>query len=469
MQQALSFLQMPLMELRELIQMELVQNPVLETEKDESAPSGSEEEAPPAAETEPARKDSAKAAEEEPPDMDENWQEYCKGGEFTPRSDQEKRNYMESLVVKATTLPEHLLIQFKLASPDSRDNDIGEYIIGNLDDNGYLQVPLEEVAKALNRELKDVERVLSFIQTFDPLGVAARNLKECLMIQLRYNGNANPLVMRIVEEHLEDLERRRYPSIAKRLGVSVHQVQKAAEFIARLEPKPGRSLSQGKPQYVTPDVAVKKIGDEYVILINDEEISHLRINSVYKRMLKDPRTQESARIYIKEKLNSALWFMRAVQQRHQTIYKVTEMLVRMQGDFIEKGVEYLKPLTLQQLANEVGIHESTVSRVITNKYIETPQGIFEMRYFFTSSLKNAAGDAGTSSSESVKALIKDFVGGEGPCNPLSDKNLVELLAKRGIEVARRTVAKYREELKILPSNLRRRFEGEKKSGKSDGR
>ncbi|MBI3990969.1 MAG: RNA polymerase sigma-54 factor, partial [Candidatus Omnitrophica bacterium] len=331
MHQALTFLQMPLMELKELIQGELVQNPVLEeVEKDESKYDDS------VSESELEEGHTREAADiDKVMEMDDNWREYYKGGgETESHLDQEKRDYLESLIVKPTTLEDHLIMQLRLLTDNEPGVDIGEYIIGNLDENGYLQDSAEEIAIALNVEIREVERVLSIIQAFDPPGVAARDLKECLLIQLKNIEGTDPVVLKIIGEHLDELERKKYPAIAKKLGISVEQVRKVSEFISTLEPKPGRALSTMRPQYVVPDVIVTKIEDEFVILINEEGMKYLRINPEYKRMLKDPHTGEDARVYIKEKVNSALWLMRAIQQRHRTIYRVTEVLVRIQKEFL---------------------------------------------------------------------------------------------------------------------------------------
>ncbi|MCG2675650.1 RNA polymerase factor sigma-54 [bacterium] len=342
---------------------------------------------------------------------------------------------------------------------------IGEQIIGNLDRNGYLKTPLGEIASTLKMREKEVAKVLGLIQTFDPIGVGARDVKECLLIQIRRRTLRKPLVYRIIKEHLEDLGKRRYREIAKALKVRVEKVQEAADFIATLEPKPGRSFGEESVQAVIPDVTVTKVDKEYVLVLNNEGLLRLQISPLYKKMLaKGSRINKEEEQYIKDRLNAAIGLIKAIDQREKTIYKITESIIKVQGDFLEKGIDYLKPLTLKKIARDVGMHESTVSRTTSNKYIQTSQGVFELKYFFTSGFGKSSvrptveGGKETTSSRSIKEAIKDLIDSEDAKKPLSDQKIANIFTiNLGIDIARRTVTKYREEMRILPSHQRKRY------------
>jgi RNA polymerase sigma-54 factor len=332
--------------------------------------------------------------------------------------------------------------------------EIGAAIINNLNEDGYLQLSIEDLAASRGASAPQVEAVLKIIQQLDPLGVAARDLKECLLIQATELYPGHDLVFDILENHLPDLERRNYQAIAKRLAVSMDEVAEALDVIRRLDPKPGRRVSEDEPQYITPDIYVYKVDGEFVIVLNEDGLPKLKVNNFYKDSLGIGGSAE-AKEYVQSKLRSAVWLIRSIHQRQRTIYKVTESIVNFQRDFFDRGIAHLKPLVLRDVAEDVGMHESTISRVTTNKYMHTPQGVFELKYFFNSGINRVQG--GAVASESVKERIRKIVAGEDPAKPLSDQTIGDMLQKENIDIARRTVAKYREMLGILPSSRRRQI------------
>jgi RNA polymerase sigma-54 factor len=337
------------------------------------------------------------------------------------------------------------------------ERKLGEAIIGNLSDDGYLNASLEDLARETQNELEDAEEVLKIIQKFDPVGVGARGLGECLMIQAHFMEPRQPLMEKIIEHHLGDLERKNYSAIAKALVVPIDKVIDATKLILELEPKPGRSFQGNDTQYITPDIYVYKVADEYVIVLNEDGMPKLRISPYYKSILAGAQKEgnKTTKEYVQDKLRSAIWLIKSIHNRQKTIYKVTDAIVKRQRDFFEKGVQHLKPMILKDVANDIGMHESTISRVTTNKFVHTPVGIFELKYFFNSSINSA--DGGDSlASEAVKEKIKNLITKEDPKNPLSDQKIVELLRNDNIEIARRTVAKYREMLNILSSGQRKK-------------
>ncbi|HET9869358.1 MAG TPA: RNA polymerase factor sigma-54, partial [bacterium] len=398
----------------------------------------------------------------------ETWTLYGEGEEYgdyyggqggnATAEDQEKHDFLEASITRQDTLAEHLEWQLLLAAKTEEEKRLGRVLIGNLDDNGYLTDPLEELARAQGVAPHDLERVLQLIQTFDPPGVGARTLKECLLLQLENRtGEAARKAYRLVAEHFEDVEKRRYPVIQKKMELGADELRALLAFVATLEPKPGRSFQENNTKYVTPDVSVRKIEGEYVVVLNDEPVPRLRISSYYRRLLKDKealKTKET-KAFLDNKIQSAMWLIKNIEQRRKTIYRVTEAIFRIQRDFLETGLSGLKPLTLKQVADMIGMHESTVSRVTTHKYVQTPRGLFELKYFFTSGLESEAGlDV---SSLSVKEKIKELVDQEPPQRPHSDQKLTQLLKDQGIFIARRTIAKYREELRIPPASQRRKY------------
>ena len=447
LQQSLQILQVPMLELRNLIQAEIQANPVLEEEITE-----------PSIEDRQQEQEEFKEEFERLAKLDEEWRDYmAQNNSYSGKSqeDEERRQFFFDSIVSHETLQQHLMEQLNNGDLEGEDRKTAELIIGNIDDMGFLQSPLEEMAQNTGMDIADLQRVLEVIQTFHPVGVGSRDLRDCLLIQLHRIGKEQSLEYRIVEKHLDDLGKRRFPEIARRLGTTVEQVQRCANFIATLDPKPGQIFSPDPNNYVLPDVDVVKIGDGYQITLNGEQIPHLRISNTYKDLMSQDHNGTEVKDYIRDKIRSGKFLIKSIHQRQQTISNIAHEIVSRQKEFLEKGSAFLKPLTMVQIADAVGVHETTVSRAISGKYISTPQGVFEMKYFFTPGYQTSAGES--MSNTSVKEAIAELVKGEKPKSPLSDKEIVEILSSRGIPIARRTVAKYRSELNILPSNMRKRF------------
>ncbi len=448
LQQAIKLLQLSRMELIDLVRQEQEENPFLE------------EVTSPTAESEPLETsfESLSPAESLPAEEEEELPPIAWDGErFFPSSlkEDEERPSFENFLTKKPTLAEHLLWQLRLSNFDEEECIIGTLIIGNLNEDGFLQYPLEEIAAQSGFPLARMEAVLKKIQTFDPPGVAARDLRECLLIQAQQIYGGNPIVIKIIENYLDHLGRKNYQGIAKGLGISWEEVVQASRLISVLDPRPGRAYSEENIQYVIPDVYVYKIGDDYVVVLNEDGLPKLRINPYYRDILRDQAQYDGeAKDYINEKIRSALWLIKSIHQRQRTIYRVTKSIVRFQRDFLDRGVAYLKPMVLKDVAMDVNMHESTISRVTSNKYVHTPQGIFELKYFFNTSINTARGE--NIASESVKEKIREILTKEDPQKPYSDQEIVELLKKEGIIIARRTVTKYREMLGFLPSTRRKR-------------
>jgi len=474
LQQAIKLLQLNRLELAETINQELLENPLLEISEDASdtepgegsesegdgkdQPGNENESEPAGVEDAPAPElEEIKVAEEAKEEFD--WENYL--GEYSSApasregSSYEERDTpsFENMLTRAPSLKDHLLWQLRLSALDQRQMEIGSHIIGNLTQDGYLQTSLEDLSQAAEAEVSEVEKVLQVIQRFDPLGIAARDLRECLIIQATELYPGYDLVHDILENHLGDLEKRTYNNIAKKLGVSMEEVGEALRVIQTLEPKPGRSINDEEPQYITPDIYVYKVDGEFVIVLNEDGLPKLKVNSFYKDALAEGGSAD-AKEYVQNKLRSALWLIRSIHQRQRTIYKVTESILKHQRGFFDKGVAYLKPMVLRDVAEDVGMHESTISRVTTNKYVHTPQGVFELKYFFNSGINRVEG--GSVASEAVKERIRRLVSEEDTKKPLSDQAIANILKKENIDIARRTVAKYREMLNILPSSRRRR-------------
>jgi RNA polymerase sigma-54 factor len=334
--------------------------------------------------------------------------------------------------------------------------EIGEAIIGNLDDDGYLVASVDEIAAMGPWPIEDVEKALRLVQSFDPIGVAARDLQECLMLQLRHLHLDGTPAETIVAEHLRLLHNHQMPELAKKLGLSIEDVKHHVEIIQHLDPKPGSRFNPQPSQYVIPDVYIIKVEDQYVAVLNEDGLPQLRISPTYRRLLDKSATAENSaetRAYVKDKFRSALWLIKSVEQRQKTIHKVATSIINFQRDFLDHGIEHLRPLVLRDVANDIGMHESTVSRVVTNKYMHTPQGVFEMKYFFHSGISSSYGEA--VSSVTIKNRIRKIIEGEDPRKPLSDSKIVSILQREGLILARRTIAKYREELKIPTSNQRK--------------
>ena len=450
LQQSLLILQAPLLELRNLVQQEMETNPVLEELPNEPES--------------PASTDTAAADQEFKEEfdklakLDEEWRDYmAQSSGYSARSqeDEEKRQFFFDSIVTQETLQQHLMSQLNQQVLNANDRKTAELIIGNIDDNGFLQTTPEEMALNTGIPQEDFEHMLTLIQSFYPPGVGARDLQECLLIQLKRAGKGNGLEYKIIAEHMQDLGKRRFPEIARRMGVTVEQVQKCANNIAQLEPRPGAIFAEAPKNYVLPDVTVEKINGEYQIILNGEQIPHLRISNTYKDIMAKEGNGNEVKDYIRDKIRSGKFLIKSIHQRQQTISNIAHQIVSRQREFFEHGSSQLKPMTMVQIADAVGVHETTVSRAISGKYMATPQGVYEMKYFFTPGYQTSSGES--MSNTSVKEAILDLVKNEDGNAPLSDKEIVEILSKRGIPIARRTVAKYRTELNILPSNMRRKY------------
>jgi RNA polymerase sigma-54 factor len=368
-------------------------------------------------------------------------------------------NY-ENLISTTTSLHDHLMWQLGLGGFNEEEQSTMAVLISYVDDDGYIKTPLEEIAKEEEVELQELTEMIPFLQEFDPAGVGARDLKECLLIQAKHLEEDTNDLVKLISEHIKDLEKKNYGGIAKAMNIPMEDVVEMCKTIYSMDPKPGRAYMPQDTQFVTPDVYVYKVGEEYMVALNEDGLPRLRISNLYKNILKGDKTQaegggETAQNYIQDKLRSAVWLIKSIHQRQRTIYKVTESIVKHQQDFFEKGPGFIKPMILRDIANDIGMHESTVSRVTTNKYVHTPRGIFELKYFFNSGISKTDGDS--LASESVKLKIKNLVSDEDDKNPLSDQKIVELLKKDGIQIARRTVAKYRDMLRILPSSKRKKM------------
>ena len=469
LQQAIRLLQLNRMELLDAINAELEQNPALEEEIRED-PSALAQEAlvtgqDPQETTERVEADRQKEVSgSEDNAMDIDWQQWLEqysasapiGGGIRRDSPEDVPN-LEQTVSTEETLYEHLVWQLNLAQVVDSDRRIALEIIGALNENGFLvgARPTEDIAIRLGVSVDHVERVLGLVQEFEPHGIAARDITECLSIQLRVQGNKNKLAEKLVTQYLAELEKRNYQAIAKNEEVEMEEVAEALKIIQRLDPRPARNFGGESSIYITPDIYVYKIGDEFVIVQNEDGMPMLRVSKYYRAALSDGmKSDPSAKTYVQEKLRSAQWLIRSIHQRQRTIYKVMESILKFQRDFFEKGIEHLKPLILRDVAEDIGMHESTISRVTTNKYVHTPQGIFELKYFFNSSITGGDGDV---ASTSVKHRIKQLIETEDAKRPFSDQALVELLKKENIKIARRTVAKYREGMGILSSSKRRKI------------
>jgi len=463
LQQAIRLLQLTRLELVDLIQQEVKENPLLEEEEEgkeeaeaeEPVTEGGEQEALPDTEHTVEVKGEGEGSNEF------DWENYLENYNLTSfqrqtYQDGDERPSFENFLTKRTTLSDHLYWQLQLSRFTEEEQKVGTWIIGNLDDDGYLRVSLEDICSEMDLPLEVVQEVLRKIQLFDPVGVAARDLKECLLVQLGQMPVRDPLAEKIVSEHLALLKNRNFPAIAKRLGVSADRVNQAAFLISKLDPKPGKAFGGEVTQEIIPDVYIYKVEGEYVISLNDEDLPRLKVNSLYRGILNESRfALEGDRKYIQEKLRSALWLIRSIHQRQRTIYKVTKSIVKFQREFFDQGIQFLRPLVLRDVAEDIQMHESTISRVTHNKYAHTPQGIYELKFFFNAGIASSQGE--TLASESVKNLLREIIAKEDPRKPYSDEKLVQILKGMDIYIARRTISKYRELMKILSSNERRKI------------
>jgi RNA polymerase sigma-54 factor len=453
LQQAIKLLQMSRLELQGTINQELMENPVLEEVAEAPDPNIISE--------------SSTTPDETPPGVDDSWQDYIENYDSSSSSAPiSSRSYsniednfsLENIAVKKESLYDHLIWQLKMTGLSKKEEAFGEKIIENISDEGYLQVNFADLAKDSGLNYEQAEEVLLKIQEFDPVGVGARDIKECLLQQVRQLNYNDAKLIALIKNHLPDFEKKNYSAIARKLEITVERVHELSKVILSLEPKPGRAFTQNDVHYIVPDIYVVKVDQEYVIMLNDDGMPKLRISSYYKNMAHDRKNslQTKDREYLNENIRKAVALIRSIQHRQKTIYKVTEAIVKKQLEFLEHGVSKLKPMILREIAQDVGMHESTVSRVTTNKYVYTPQGIYELKFFFNNPVSSSSG-GDDMASESVREHIRKLVQNEDVKHPLSDQQIVELLKKENIELARRTVAKYRDILGILPSSKRKKY------------
>ncbi len=481
LQQSLALLQAPVLELKALVEQELQQNPVLEeiegtdVELPDKPVEDTGDTSDATAKADPAeRADEAQAEsdfekiEAAPADefqeefdklvqLDQEWRDNFSQTNSPIRQsaeDEEKRQFMFDSLTAGTSFAQMLMDQARESDLADDQRAIAELLIGNIDDYGYLKATVEELSAANNLPVEKISDVLKVIQTFDPPGVGAVDLRQCLMLQLERAGKQDTLEYRIIRDYMEALGKRRIPEIARGTGHDVDEVQQSLAKIARLEPRPGRAFLPDAEQYVAPEVFVQKVGDDFSVTTNNDSVPHLRISNVYKDLMSQGENNVEVKNYIREKIRAGKFLIKSLHQRQQTIGNIGREIVKRQRDFMEKGVAHLKPMTMAQVADVVGVHETTVSRAVSGKYMETPQGIFEMKFFFTAGLQTTAGGEGVSNT-SVKDMIAEIFKAENPAKPLSDQEVVKMLGEKGITIARRTVAKYRDELNILPSNLRK--------------
>jgi RNA polymerase sigma-54 factor len=484
LQQAIKLLQLGRVEYLEAIEKELLENPILE-EVREDGREFNEDSAPTSKpETEIIQFDgssdnsdsndssdnksdflsSSEQSDQISPSASEptmDWEGFVDSftdyqGAATPKGliDHEDRPSYEGSTSAQESLSEHLISQIRYADVDEKTQHIAAFIIGNLDSNGYLATEHQELANEAGCSLEELLAALDFVRSLDPAGVAAKDLKECLQLQLEFAGLSGSLAFRIVESHLEKLEKRKLDVIAKIEKVTIEEVKKAVEVIRKLEPHPGRNFSEDTARYVTPDVYVQKVAGEYVLSLNEEGMPKLRVNPYYLGLLKNEAGDAAQnKQYLQDRLKAAAWLIRSDMQRRQTILKVAESIVKFQRPFLDHGISRLRPLVLKDVADDIGMHESTVSRVTSNKYMHTSQGVFELKFFFTTGIKTAGGDV---SASSIRDRIKTIIAQETQSNPVSDQEIVEILNKEKVEIARRTVAKYRETLGIQPSSQRKK-------------
>lgn len=487
LQQAIKLLQLNRMELAEVITQELTENPMLEEQmesidgKVESGDSASDPEGEQRRDEEAFDKPSDPQEDLLKGKDDFNWESYIEdfnSNYSTAPSMREVNDDLpsfESVLTKGTSLEDHLEWQLSMLTLADNERQLGTLIIGNLSPDGYLTANLEDLAQEAEIDIEDAEEVHKMMMRFDPIGATARNLKECLSAQAQFLDPRQPIVEEIIRGHLPQLERKNYSAVGKAIGIPMEQVIESVKVIMELEPRPGRSFNSGDTQYITPDIYVHKVSGEYVIVMNEDGLPKLKISGYYKDILKaakpEPESNAGAaagdgnapatnnsqvtKDYVQDKLKAAMWLIRSIHNRQKTIYKVTEAIVQRQQDFFELGVEHLKPMILKDVANDIGMHESTISRVTTNKYVHTPVGTFELKYFFNSSIGSSDG-SGSMASEAVKEKIRQLVSKEDTKRPLSDQKIVEILKADNIDIARRTVAKYRDMLGILSSGKRKK-------------
>lgn len=442
--QAIKILQLSTIELSQYIEKELLENPLLDLSEDATKID-----------------ENTEKLHSEEKDREVDWDEYfqnCTDFSYSrmPKEKKEDEINYENLITFTPSLQDHLMMQLHLSTITKTSFKIGEFLIGNIDKRGYLILDIEDAAQLLKVSKREVEQVLKLIQTFEPTGVGARDLKECLLIQIEQRGIEIPAIKELIMNHLKDLAEARYTRIAESLGITLPEVQQIKDIILTLDPKPGISFSSpDDTQYIIPDATVEKVGAEYVIIMNDTVSPRLSINSYYRSLLRSEDKESNTSKFLTNRLDSALWLIKSIEQRRITLQKVIKSIVDVQKDFLDYGLIYLKPLTLKQIAEKVDVHESTVSRAINGKYIQTPRGVFELKFFFKSGIENTNGS--TTSSESIKKKIEEIVENEDKYDPLSDQKIADMLKHEGIIISRRTVAKYRDEIGVPSSARRRRF------------
>jgi RNA polymerase sigma-54 factor len=455
LQQALKLLQMPAIELQQMLKQEIIENPLLEEidELEEVREDEASEEPRTEAETD-------KGGDEESPEEERvDWDEYFRNGFEIGYGlgEETQEEFFEKVPVAKRSFTDQLISQLRIATADEETIAIGDYLIGSLDESGYLTCELEEAAGTFGVPVEKIAAVLKIIQTFDPPGVGARNLQESLLIQLESRGMQDSLAAKIIRDHFEDFKHKKYLEISKKLRISIQEVQNQVKVISTLDPKPGLQIMSEEPRYVIPDLIVDLIEGKYVVYLNDRNIPRLRVSQAYQdELLKEVKDgNRETREFIQSRMKSAKWLIQTIEQRRKTMVKVMECIADKQKEFFEKGTAFLRPLTLQQVASEINMHESTVSRVTTNKYVQTPRGVFELKFFFSSSLGTK--DGGEISAKSAKDKIRRIIEKEEVNNPLSDQKIADILKKEGLNIARRTVAKYREQLNILPARMRKKY------------
>lgn len=472
LQQAIKLLQLSRTELADLVRSELMENPLLE-EAQEIGTSAEEPvsavelqdavDAPPQEAPQPSEP-SAEVKADEVPKEGADWDAYADSMEYMPPSaassvgkgdgGDEEGPSLEATLTRAETLDEHLMWQVRLSNYGERGEEIAEYVVRCLSPAGYLQESATQIARKLGASTMEVEAIIRKVQQLDPVAIGSRNLAECLWVQANHPEHPveDPLVRAIIAKHLHNLEIRNYQAVARDTGEALEEIYEATKVIMGMDPRPARAYGVEAPQYITPDVYIIKVGEEFLVTLNDDGLPRLRISDLYREAMGD---HPKAKDYIHERMRSAQWLIRSIQQRQRTILKVTRSILKFQRDFFERGPQHLRPLILRDVAEDIEMHESTVSRVTTNKYVHTPQGIFELKYFFNAGISRTTGD--DLASEAVKERIKKLIDGEDAAHPHSDQKLVELLQQEGIDIARRTVAKYREQLGVLSSAKRRKL------------
>ena len=457
LQMSIKLLQLSRLELVEAIRQELEENPALEEVQNFANEESGADQSKAASDDTPAIKE---VEIEEKINDDIDWNnyidEYNSTGKIAFETEKKNTINFESFVARKESLNDHLLWQLLMTFPTEEEKKIGSLIIGNLNKDGYLEIPVEELIDTSGSSSDKVNQVLSLIKTFDPIGVGASDLKECLLVQAKHFKLNNTIVTDIIKNHIDHLENKNYKTIASALKIDIQEVVSAVNIIKEFEPKPGRTFSVEEPQYINPDIFVYKLEDGFLILLNDDGVPKLHINSYYKQFInRGGKLSGKAKEYLQDKIRSASWLIKSIQQRQKTIYRVMESILHFQREFFENGIAHLKPMVLRDVAEDIDMHESTISRVTTNKYAYTPQGLFELKYFFNSSINRIDGDS--IASASVQEKIRQIILNEDASKPYSDEKITQLLKESNINIARRTVAKYREMMKLLSSNKRKQF------------